>query len=71
MRLTVIALIMLPMSALAQDASTDAPQQSCPVGMTWDADGQSCIVAADGSSPLQELPGHVGCGKSAARQVTS
>jgi hypothetical protein len=71
MRLTIIALALLPSAALSQSAPQSAPSQSCPVGMVWNADAQNCMMAANGSSPLEGLSDHVGCKGDAAREVTS
>ncbi|MFT6076097.1 MAG: hypothetical protein ACJAZ1_003029 [Yoonia sp.] len=71
MRLIIIALVFLPSAALSQSAPQTAPSQSCPVGMDWNADAQNCMMAANGSSPLDGLSDHVGCQGDAARAVTS
>lgn len=74
MRLTVIALCLLPCGAMAQSTPSlpeAQPGQSCPVGMAWNADLQSCVQAAGGASPLDGLPGHVGCESDTARAATS
>lgn len=77
MRLTILAFAVLPIAAHAQNAELTAPtaplaqSQSCPVGMTWDAGAQSCAVASEGTSPIQGLPGQVGCHTGTAREVMS
>ncbi|MEO0931070.1 MAG: hypothetical protein AAFY14_10545 [Pseudomonadota bacterium] len=75
MRLTVFALAMLPMAAIAQEATLPSPTepvaQSCAVGMTWDAGAQTCVAIAQTSSPMKGLSGHSGCNYGAAREVTS
>ena len=71
MRLTIIALALLPTAALSQSAPEAAPNQSCPVGMVWNAEAQTCAAAANGSTPLDGLSDHVGCESGTAREVTS
>ncbi|MDX8348152.1 hypothetical protein SLH49_09150 [Cognatiyoonia sp. IB215446] len=77
MRLTVLAFVMLPMAAFAQNTTLPAPtepiaqSQTCAVGTTWDAGLQTCVAVTDTSSPLKDLSGHGGCNYGAAREVTS
>lgn len=71
MRLTIIALSMLPFAAVAQEATDTAPTQNCPVGMVWDGAAQNCAIAANDTSPFDSLPGHVGCKGDVPRQVMS
>ena len=76
MRLTILALAMLPFGAHAQstlhDTLPDPVQngQSCAVGLIWDSGSQSCIVNEQTASPLQSLPGGHDCGYE-PRSVTS
>ena len=75
MRLTVLALALLPMSAVAQDVTLPAPTepvaQSCAVGMTWDTGAQACVEAAETASPMKDLSSGSGCNYGAAREVMS
>jgi hypothetical protein len=77
MRLTILALAMLPMAAQAQNTTVPAPtaplaqSQSCPVGMAWDTAAQSCATATDTASPMKGLSDRGGCNYGAAREVTS
>ena len=77
MRLTVLALTLLPVAAHAQSTTLPAPtepltqSQRCPVGMAWDAGLNACAQVADKSSPLDHLGMGVGCEHGAAREVTS
>ena len=77
MRLTVLALTLLPVAAQAQNTTLPTPTepvaqaQSCPVGMSWDAAAGACADMADGHSPMQALGGKSGCNYGAAREVTS
>ena len=77
MRLTVLALAMLPMAAHAQNTPVPAPteplaqSQSCPVGMAWDATALACTMATDTASPMKDLSTGAGCNYGAAREVMS
>ena len=77
MRLTVLALTILPFAAQAQETTLPAPSeplaqsQACPVGMTWNAAAQACGIGGDATTPAQSLPGQSGCSGSMAREVTS
>jgi hypothetical protein len=75
MRLAVLALILLPVAAQAQNTTTQtaplAQGQSCPVGMAWDSAAGACADLADASSPLKGLGGPSGCAHGAAREVMS
>ncbi len=77
MRLTVLALTLLPMAAQAQNTTVPAPSeplaqaQSCPVGMSWDAGSGACAEATDAASPLNGLSGKSGCNYGAAREIMS
>ncbi len=78
MRLTALAFILLPVAAQAQETILPTPNapvaqaQSCPVGMQWDAGAGACAMAPGDATPIQSLPGGVGCsGHWAAREVTS
>lgn len=74
MRLTVLALTLLPVAAHAQDTTQPTPTeplaqaQSCPVGMAWDAGANACAMATQAASPLKSGSG---CSYGAAREVTS
>lgn len=76
MRLTILAIAMLPMGAYAQNATEDAlitplqNNQSCAIGMVWDSGSQSCVTSEQTATPLQGLPEQHDCG-SAPRSVTS
>ena len=76
MRLTIFALVLLPLGAQAQnttDPNTIAPaqnNQSCAIGMVWDSGSQTCVAEEQAATPLQSLPGGHDCG-GAARSVTS
>lgn len=62
MRLTIIALALLPMAAHAQSTGdADAAPQSCPVGMVWDSGAGACTKAADGGSPFDSIPDRSNC----------
>lgn len=64
MRFSVLALICLPVVGHAQSTQTPAePGGSCAIGMTWDSQSQSCVVAAepDTGSPLDALRDHTDC----------
>ena len=77
MRLTVLALAMLPMAAHAQNTTLPAPtepvaqSQSCPVGTAWSEAAGACAEVADATSPMKGLSGGSGCNYGAAREVTS
>lgn len=77
MRLTVLALTLLPMAATAQNTTLPAPteplaqSQSCPVGTTWDAASSACAEVTEAASPMKGLGGDSGCNYGAAREVTS
>ncbi|MDA9980028.1 hypothetical protein N9E38_01155 [Yoonia sp.] len=77
MRLTVLALALLPIAAQAQSTTTPTPTeplaqaQSCPVGMAWNAGAGACTEATDAASPLKGLGGPSGCSHGAAREVMS
>lgn len=75
MRLTVLAIAMLPAAAFAQETTLPAPTepvaQSCAVGMTWDAGAQACVELAETASPMKDLSHGSGCNYGAAREVTS
>ena len=76
MRLTVLALALLPAAAQAQNATTPAPTeplaqtQSCPAGSAWDAGTGACAVLSDAGKTHNAMGGS-GCSYSAAREVTS
>ena len=77
MRLTVLAVTMLPMGAFAQETTLPAPteplaqSQTCAIGTAWDATAQTCVEMTETASPLKDLPGRSGCNHGAAREVTS
>lgn len=77
MRLAILAFVMLPLAAHAQETTLPAPtepvanSQCCPVGITWNAAAQACGIGADNATPAQSLPGQSGCSGSMAREVTS
>jgi hypothetical protein len=75
MRLTILAFALLPAVAQAQNTTVVAPDtsvaQSCPVGMSWDADAQSCGLASEGTTPIDGLPGGASCHTGTAREVMS
>ncbi len=77
MRLTVLAVALMPMAAYAQDTTLPAPteplaqSQSCPVGMVWSDAAGACDVAGEGSSPVTDLGMPAGCEHGAAREVMS
>ena len=77
MRLTVLAIAMLPLEAFAQETTLPAPTeptaqaQSCPVGMTWSDTAGACADVAGATSPVNDLGGHSGCNYGAAREITS
>ena len=71
MRMTIIALSMLPFAAFAEGTTEADINQSCPVGMVWDGSAQNCTLASNDTSPLGGMDGHVGCHGDAAREVTS
>jgi len=76
MRLTVLALTLLPFAAHAQNTTITPTQplaqaQSCPVGMSWDASAGACAAATEANSPMKGLKGSSGCSYGAAREVMS
>ena len=77
MRLTLFALVMLPLGAQAQETKLPAPvaplaqSQSCPVGMAWDATAQACAMSHDSASPMNDLPGGSDCNYGANREIMS
>ncbi len=77
MRLTALAIAMLPVGAFAQETTLPAPTepvaqaQSCPVGMTWSDTAGACADAAGATSPVNNLGDHSGCNYGAVREVTS
>lgn len=77
MRLTILALAMLPATAFAQETNVPAPtapvaqSQSCPIGMAWSDAAGACAEAVDSASPMKGLPGQGGCNHGAAREVMS
>ncbi len=78
MRSTIFAIAIMPAAAFAQEATlpteaeTLAQTQSCPVGMVWSSDANACTIGGADSTPVQSLPGGMGCaGHGAAREVTS
>ena len=78
MRLILTLTAMLPVAAFAQETTLPAPTaplaqaQSCPVGMAWDASAGACAMVPGDATPIQGLPGGMGCsGHGAAREVTS
>ena len=75
MRLHLIAALMFPMSAFAQETTAPTPAepmaQACPTGLVFDASLGACRVADTATSPAQSLPSGSGCGHETAREVTS
>ncbi|MEO1640646.1 MAG: hypothetical protein AAFU41_15500 [Pseudomonadota bacterium] len=77
MRLTVLALTLLPFAAQAQTAPTPAPDptvaqtQSCPAGTAWDAASGACAAVSETATPAAGMGGHAGCGFSAGRELSS
>lgn len=69
MRLTLLALAMMPCTAFAQEATDQS--QSCPVGMAWSDTAGACAEAAGANSPLDGLGTHSGCNEGATREVMS
>jgi len=69
MRLTVLALTLLPFAAQAQ--STTDQTQTCPVGMTWDGAAGACTMANEAGSLLDGLKERSGCSHGANREVMS
>lgn len=73
MRLTVLALAMLPAAAFAQNTTLPAPtepvaqSQTCPAGTAWDANAGACASTSQSAVPAMGS----GCSFSAAREVTS
>ena len=65
MRLTVLALAMLPVTAFAQETTLPAPTE--PVAHAAGA----CAEVAGATSPMKDVGGHSGCSYGAAREVTS
>lgn len=76
MRLTVLALALLPAAAQAQNTTAPAPVvplaqvQSCPAGSAWDAGAGACAVLSE-AGKTHDAMGGIGCSYSAAREVTS
>ena len=74
MRLTLLALALLPAAAQAQNTTTPvaplAQTQSCPAGSVWDAGAGACATATDAGKTHNAMGGS-GCSYSAAREVTS
>ena len=78
MRLTVLAFVLLPVAAQAEEniitLPTDqaAQSQSCPAGMIWNMDLNACDMPVQTSRPLDRLGEPGGCSSEhAAREVTS
>ncbi len=78
MRLTVLAFVLLPVAAQAEEnvmtLPTDqaAQSQSCPVGMIWNAEANACAMNVQTSRPMDRLGEPGGCASEhAAREVTS
>ncbi|MEM8538527.1 MAG: hypothetical protein AAGF56_11795 [Pseudomonadota bacterium] len=80
MRLTVLALALLPAAAHAQSTTLPAPTpaeplaqtQSCPAGTSWDASAGACAEMSEVASPLKATGSHSGCSYGAtARDVMS
>lgn len=75
MRLTVIALVMLPVAAQAQNTTITLPTapvaqtQTCPAGFVWNGAAGACAIPTDADAT--HAGGKMGCGYSAAREVTS
>ena len=78
MRFTVLAFVLCPLAAQAQDTTITLPaddvaqSQSCPVGMVWSAEANACAIAAQSGRPMDMLGEPGGCASGhAAREVTS
>ena len=78
MRLSVLAFVLLPVAAQAQETKITIPTepvaqtQTCPVGFEWDADAGNCALVAQSTRPTDMLGEPAGCGFGhAAREVTS
>jgi hypothetical protein len=77
MRLTVLALAMLPMAATAQNTTLPNPtapvaqSQTCPAGTAWDAGTGACAAVSQSATPVEGFGGPSDCSHSAAREVTS
>ena len=78
MRLTVIALALLPATAFAQEAVIPLPpeeaaqSQSCPAGMFWNTETAACTMPVQSSRPIDRMGEPGGCESGhAAREVTS
>jgi hypothetical protein len=77
MRLTVLALAMLPMAATAQNTTLPSPtapvvqSQTCPAGTAWDAGAGACAAVSQSATPVEGFGGPSDCSHSAAREVTS
>ena len=74
MRAIIFALALLPAAAFAQETTLPTPTepvaQSCPTGMTFNADTQSCGIMPE-TTPMPAATDGYGCSFSAAREVTS
>lgn len=74
MRLAILAFVVLPLAAQAQETTLPMPTepvaQSCPAGMTFNAATQSCGLSPETATMPAASDGH-GCSLSAAREVTS
>jgi hypothetical protein len=78
MRLTVLAFVVLPVAAHAQENVITLPteeaaqSQSCPAGMIWNTEANACAMAVQTSRPMDRLGEPGGCSSEhAAREVTS
>ena len=78
MRLTVLAFVLLPVAAQAQENVITLPtkeaaqSQSCPVGMIWNTEANACDMTVQTSRPMDRLGEPGGCSSEhAAREVTS
>lgn len=75
MRLTVLALVLLPVAAQAQNTTITLPTapvaqtQTCPAGFVWDGAAGACAIPSDADTT--QAGGKSGCSYSAAREVTS
>ncbi|SFS15921.1 hypothetical protein [Yoonia litorea] len=76
MRLTVLAFVLLPVAAQAQETTITIPTepvaqtQSCPDGFAWDSAANACAIPAQ-SDMTTHAGGKMGCSYSAVREVTS
>ena len=78
MRLSILAFMCLPVAGFAEETIITLPEvnaaqsQSCPVGMTWNAESGACAMEAQSGRPTDMLGEPGGCASQhATREVTS